>query len=72
MNESELNALSDKIDDGFRAVEKRFRALDTRLDQEFSEIRRMLSLLLRPEEVASARPRAKAPDVDVSPPPPSR
>ena len=69
MDDNQLNALHDKIDDGFRATDRQFRALDSRLARMEDTLEQIASLLLRPGEVNTARSKANRPaDLGDSPP----
>ena len=78
MTDSQLNALHDKIDDGFRAVDRQYRALDSRLAGMEARLAGMegtldqvASLLLRPGEVSAVRATtSRADNFGESPPSP--
>lgn len=62
MSESQLNALHDKLDDGFRATDRSLRAIDSRLtgiEESVSDLRdtleEFMARFLRPEEIPAVR-----------------
>ena len=63
MDESQLNALHDKIDDGFRSVDKQLRALDARAARIEDMVEEIADRLLAPSEVTEIGSRTQRPTV---------